>query len=352
MVLDRKIAFIDLTSGMTEIKPISLDLRRKFLGGRGINMALLSESYTRDLDPFSPDNPLIFGAGLLSGTLGFGSRINITSKSPESGHLGDSNMGGDFGAELVKAGFSHLVITGKSPGPVYLLVENDSIEIRDARTLKGLDTFETQKTIRHELGDEKVRIACIGLAGENLVRFACVRSGLKNAAGRTGMGAVMGSKNLKAVAVRGTMDIKISDPKGCLRYYLFQLKRLMETKWADALGKQGTPLLFKYANAMGFLSAKNNQFTTVGVQGRLLEAEALEAYSTGMLSCFGCPVHCRHRFAIEEGKYQGTKGEGPEYASIGSLGSKLGNFDLDHIIYAVDLCNRYGLDTISLGTYL
>ncbi|MFH1123421.1 MAG: aldehyde ferredoxin oxidoreductase C-terminal domain-containing protein [Pseudomonadota bacterium] len=220
------------------------------------------------------------------------------------------------------------------------------------RTLKGLDTFETQKTIRHELGDEKVRIACIGLAGENLVRFACVRSGLKNAAGRTGMGAVMGSKNLKAVAVRGTMDIKISDPKGCLRYYLFQLKRLMETKWADALGKQGTPLLFKYANALGFLSAKNNQFTTVGEQGRLLEAEALEAYSTGMLSCFGCPVHCRHRFAIEEGEYRGTKGEGPEYASIGSLGSKLGNFDLDHIIYAVDLCNRYGLDTISLGTYL
>ncbi|MFH1123420.1 MAG: aldehyde ferredoxin oxidoreductase N-terminal domain-containing protein [Pseudomonadota bacterium] len=137
MVLDRKIAFIDLFTGMTEIKPISLDLRKKFLGGRGINMALLSESYTRDLDPFSPDNPLIFGAGLLCGTLGFGSRISVTSKSPESGHLGDANMGGDFGAELVKAGFSHLVITGKSPGPVYLLVENDSIEIRDAPNAEG-----------------------------------------------------------------------------------------------------------------------------------------------------------------------------------------------------------------------
>jgi len=352
MVLDRKIAFIDLTAGTTRITPIPLDLRKKFLGGRGINMALLSRFYSRDLDPFSPDNPLIFGAGLLSGTLGFGSRASITSKSPESSHLGDANMGGDFGAELVKAGFGHLVITGKSPGPIYLLVEDGAVTIRDARGLIGLDTFETQRKIRHELGDERVRIACIGPAGENLVRFACVRSGLKNAAGRTGMGAVMGSKNLKAVAVRGTLDIKIGDPDGYLRYYLLQLRRLMATKWAAALGRQGTPLLFKYANAMGFLSVRNNQFTAVGERGRLLEAEALDAYSTGMLSCFGCPVHCRHRFAIGEGEYRGMTGEGPEYASIGSLGSKLGIFDLDRVLYAVDLCNRYGLDTISLGTYL
>jgi len=352
MVLDRKIAFIQLHNGSIEIAPISLDLRRKFLGGRGINMYLLSKSYSSSLDPFSPDNPLIYGAGLLTGTLGFGSRINITSRSPESGHLGDSNMGGDFGAELVKAGLSHLVITGKSQKPVYLLIRNDEIEIRDAQKLKGLDTVKTQRKIRLELGDEKVQVACIGPAGENLVRYSAIRSGMKNSAGRTGMGAVMGSKNLKAVAVRGSLDIKISDPKKYLKYYLTNVKKLMGTKWVQALGKHGTPLLFKYANAMGFLSVRNNQFTTVGDQGYHLEAEALEPYSTGMLSCFGCPAHCRHRFSIEEGRYKGTRGEGPEYASIGSLGTKLGNLDLENIIYATELCNRYGLDTISTGSYI
>jgi aldehyde:ferredoxin oxidoreductase len=166
------------------------------------------------------------------------------------------------------------------------------------------------------------------------------------------MGAVMGSKNLKAVAVRGSLDIKISDPKKYLKYYLTNVKKLMGTKWVQALGKHGTPLLFKYANAMGFLSVRNNQFTTIGDQGHYLEAEALEPYSTGMLSCFGCPAHCRHRFSIEEGRYKGTRGEGPEYASIGSLGTKLGNFDLENIIYATELCNRYGLDTISTGSYI
>lgn len=352
MVLDRKIAFIHLHDGSIEIAPISLDLRRKFLGGRGVNMYLLSKFYSSSLDPFSPENPLIYGAGLLTGTLGFGSRINITSKSPESGHLGDSNMGGDFGAELIKAGLSHLVITGKSKRPIYLFIKNGEIEIRDGQKLKGLDTVKTQKKIRLELGDEKVQVACIGPAGENLVRYSAIRSGMKNSAGRTGMGAVMGSKNLKAVAVRGSLDIKISDPKKYLKYYFTNMKKLMETKWVQALGKYGTPLLFQYANAMGFLSVRNNQYTTVGDQGHYLEAKALEPYSTGMLSCFGCPAHCRHRFSIEEGRYKGTKGEGPEYASIGSLGTKLGNLDLENIMYATELCNLYGLDTISTGSYI
>jgi aldehyde:ferredoxin oxidoreductase len=352
MVLERKIAYIDLNKNSIEIAPIPLDLRKKFLGGRGINMYLLSKSYSPDLDPLSPENPLIFGAGLLTGTLGFGSRMNVTAKSPESSHLGDSNMGGDFGPELVKAGFSHLVITGKSQKPVYLLIRNGEIQFRDAHKLWGQDTVETQRIIRHKLGDEKFQVASIGLAGENLVRFSAIRTGKKNSAGRTGMGAVMGSKNLKAVVVRGTLDITILDPKNYFNYYLKSMKKLMKTKWVQALGKYGTPLLFQYANAMGFLSIRNNQFTTIGDQGYALEAEALEPFSTGMLSCFGCPAHCRHRFSIEEGKFKGTKGEGPEYASIGSLGTKLGNIDLQNIIYATELCNRYGLDTISTGSYI
>jgi aldehyde:ferredoxin oxidoreductase len=352
LVLTRKIASIDLETGTIRIEPVSPELRRKFLGGRGINMHLLSGSYAPDLDPLSPRNPLIFGAGLLSGTLGFGSRMSITAKSPESGHLGDSNMGGHFGTELVKAGLSHLVITGKSPTPVYLFIHNGTVEIRDARLLKGLDTVETQKSIRRELGDTEVQIACIGPAGENLVRFACIRSGLKSSAGRTGMGAVMGSKNLKALAVKGTLDIEISNPRAYLNYYLSRLKKLMETKWASALGRQGTPLLFRNSNLMGFLSIRNNQFTTAGDTVASLYAEALEAYSTGMVACSACPVHCRHRFVIQDGKYAGTKGEGPEYASMGSMGSKLGNYDIENVLFVSDLCNRYGIDTISGGTYI
>ncbi|MBN2125424.1 MAG: aldehyde ferredoxin oxidoreductase family protein [Deltaproteobacteria bacterium] len=352
MVLDRKAAFVDLGSGAVERIPISPELRKRFLGGRGMNMHFLSRSYTRDLDPFSPDNPLLFGAGLLTGTLGFGSRVNITAKSPESGHLGDSNMGGDFGAEMVKAGISHLVIKGRSNAPVYLFLHDRGIEIRDAGYLKGRDTVETQRMIRRELEDEKIQIACIGPAGENRVRFACVRSGLKSAAGRTGMGAVMGAKNLKAVAVRGHRDIEIAEPVKYLTYYQRCLKTLMETKWAVALGRQGTPLLFRTANALGFLSVRNNQFTSVGEQGHPLEAEALDRYSTGMVSCFGCPVHCRHRYRIEGGGTGVARGEGPEYASIGSFGTKLGNLDLENIIHVVELCNRYGLDTISTGSYI
>ena len=351
-MLDRKIAFVDLSEGSVRIQPIGMDLRRKYLGGRGLNMYLLSKYFDPALDPFSPENPLIFGAGLLTGTLGFGARVSVSSKSPESGHLGDANMGGEFGSELVKAGFSHLVITGKSLQPVYLFIRNGEIEIRDGRALRGLDTVETQKRVRNILGDDRIQTACIGVAGENRVRYAAIRAGLKNAAARTGMGAVMGSKNLKAIAVRGTLDIHIADPEKYLNYYLRLLKKLMQSKWVQALGKHGTPLLFGPANALGILGVRNNQRTSIGEEGYKLEAEALEPYSSGMVACFACPVHCRHRFSIKDGPFKGLSGEGPEYASIGSLGTKLGNLNLEHILGAVELCNRYGLDTISTGSYI
>ena len=347
-MLTRKIAFVDLGAESIQVQPFPVELRQQYIGGRGMNMFLLSKYYTPSLNPLAPENPLIFGAGLLTGTLGFGSRVSIASKSPESGHLGDANMGGEFGAELVKAGFSHLVITGRSRMPAYLLIRNGEIQIRSARTLMGLDTVETQRKIRNLLGDSRLQTACIGIAGENRVRYAAIRSGLKSAAARTGMGAVMGSKNLKAIAVRGTLDIRIADPQRYLNYYQRQMQKLMQTNWVQALGMQGTPLLFGPANAAGFLGVRNNQFTSVGESGYQLEAEALAPFSRGMVACFACPVHCRHRFMMQEG----TRGEGPEYASIGSLGTKLGNLDLENILIAIERCNRYGLDTISTGSYI
>lgn len=352
MPLSRKLAYINLSTGKVTSGPIPQSIRQRFLGGRGINMLLLHKLVSPSADPLGRDNTLIFGAGLLAGAPGFGTRLNISAKSPESGYLGDANMGGDFAAELAYSGFSHLAIQGESASPVYLWIKDGQIEVRDGRHLWGLDTVETQLAIRKELKDDSIKSACIGPAGENLVRFATVGTGLKNTAGRTGMGAVMGAKRLKAVAVRGTLGVPLAEPAEYLKAYKRQLDGLMQRKWVQALGKYGTPLLLGHSNAMGFLSVRNHQATTLGENGERLSAANLERYSTGMMGCFSCPAHCRHRYHLESPRYPETRGEGPEYASIASLGANLGNVDLENVIYAAELCNRYGLDTISTGAYI
>lgn len=351
MPLRRKVAYIDLLSRDVVIKDIPREIRERYLGGRGLNMYLLRAHKTAGMDPFDPGNPLIVGAGLLTGLCG--SRLNVSGKSPESGYLGDSNVGGYFGAELAQTGYSHLVITGKSEQPVYLSIENEKIFFRDASHLWGKMTGDTQELIRKELHDEKTRVLCIGPAGERLVRFACLITGIKNAAGRTGLGALMGSKNLKAIAVRGTKGFSVKQPKEYLALLRDTNKKAADTLWGKALGRYGTPLLFKYANFMGFTSYKYHQLTSVGDAGDDLYAENLEKnYSNGMVSCFGCPIHCRHRYKVAEGPFKGIRGEGPEYASVTSFGPTLGNLNLASTIYLSELCNKYGIDTISGGNYL
>jgi aldehyde:ferredoxin oxidoreductase len=351
MPLNRKIAFINLSTREVISREIPLILRKNFLGGRGLNMFYLSRIATRGIDPFDPDSPLILGAGLLTGVLG--SRLNVSGKSPESGYLGDSNVGGYFGAELSGTGYSHLVITGKSEKPVYLYIENEEISFMDATHLWGRTTFETQAMIKDERRDNRIRTMCIGPAGENLVRFACIITGRKNAAGRTGLGALMGSKNIKAIAVRGNKDFSIKNPKDFINLLRQTNQKATQTGWGKALSIYGTPVLFKNANTRGWTSYKYHQETTVGDQGKPLYAENFkDKMSKGTVSCFGCPIHCRHRYEIKEGLFKGTRGEGPEYASITSLGPTLGNLDLESVVYLSELCNQYGIDTISGGSYL
>ncbi len=353
MPLNRKALFIDLTKKEAVPEIIALELRKKYLGGRGLNMYYLNKLTRKGMDPFEPDNPFIVGAGLLTGL--FYGRINISSVSPESGgYLGDSNMGGYFGAELAATEFSHLIIRGKSDKPVYIFLDNDKIEFRDATHLWGKDSVETQKMIKEELGDKNIRVLTIGQAGENLVRFACVMTGLKNAAGRTGMGAVMGSKNLKAIAVRGKTPFKLSNPKQYLEDLRETNKKANGTGWGKALGVLGTPLLLKNANKKGFTSYKYHQQTHVTDPAiEELYAESLnEKYAKGMASCFGCPIHCRHRYEVTDGVGKGTKGEGPEYATIAAFGPTVGNLNLSSVLKLNDLCNRFGIDTISGGDYL
>lgn len=351
MPLNRKIAFIDLTTRKVEISRVPVAIRKHFLGGRGLNMYLLINMAPKGLDPFDPDNPLIFGAGLLTGI--FGSRLNVSGKSPESGYLGDSNVGGYFGAELAGTGYSHLVITGRSEKPVYLYIENEEINFMDAAHLWGKSTRDTQLLIKDERKDNDIRTMCIGPAGENRVRFACIITGLKNAAGRTGLGALMGAKHLKAVSVRGNKDFFIKDPKGFIGLMRDTNHKASTTGWGRALGEFGTPVLFKNANTRGWTSYKYHQRATVGEEGESLYAENFKKkMSTGMVSCFGCPLHCRHRYEIKDGKFKGRLGEGPEYASLTSLGPTLGNLDLSSVVYLSELCNQYGIDTISGGNYL
>lgn len=343
---------VDLDCGEIDHVPIGEKVLHDYLGGRGLNMRLLFPFLSRPGDAFDSRSPIVMSPGLMCGIPSLGSRMNISARSPESGYLGDSNIGGEFGAELKASGIDSLFIVGQSKSPVYLWVHDGEVEIRDATHLWGKDTVQTQREIRKELSDDRVKVGCIGLAGENRVRFAGVRTGLKNMAGRTGMGAVMGVKRLKAVAVRGTGDISLQDAVAYLNSYQKICSDLLQRKWIKELGRWGTPLLMQYSNALGFLGVRNNQQTTFGTQGEALGAEHLDQYSTGMVSCTSCPVHCRHRYQISTGPYAGTMGEGPEYASIGSLGSTLGNGDLESAMYAIELCNRYGLDTISTGSYI
>ncbi|UCH08382.1 MAG: aldehyde ferredoxin oxidoreductase family protein [Deltaproteobacteria bacterium] len=347
-----KLVRVDLSSGKIKFISLSKEVLQDYLGGRGLNMRLLFPYLSKPGDPFDPASPIVMSPGLLCGIPSLGSRMNISARSPESGYLGDSNMGGELGAEFKASGIDSLFIVGRSHTPAYLWIHDGEVEIRDATHLWGKDTVETQRAIRKELHDDRVQIGCIGQAGENRVRFAGIRTGLKSSAGRTGMGAAMGAKRLKALAVRGTQDIPLKDPAGYFETYQKVYSNLLQRRWIKALGRWGTPLLMQYSNDLGFLRVRNNQLTTFGVQGKALEAQHLDQYSNGMVSCAGCPAHCRHRYKILTGPHAGTMGEGPEYASIGSMGSTLGNGDLESAIYATELCNRYGIDTISAGSYI
>ena len=172
MVFKNKLALVDLTNRVISLEEIPQEIQLRYLGGRGINIYLLAKRFHPQIDPLGPENPLIFGTGFLTGCLNLGSRMNISAVSPETGYLGDANMGGDFGPELRYTGFSHLMIVGKSKDPVYLWIKNGDVQIKDARHLWGFDAMETQRAIRQKLGEERVQVACIGLAGENLVRVA------------------------------------------------------------------------------------------------------------------------------------------------------------------------------------
>jgi len=255
------------------------------------------------------------------------------------------------------AGFHHLVITGKAESPVYLFIHNNTVEIRDAGHLWGRMTTDTQWAIREELGDEEIKSCVIGPAGENLVRYANVMTGIKNAAGRTGMGCVLGSKNLKAVAARGTLDIKIARPAEALEYNKRFIDQITSAKVNQTQGTLGTPFIWGATNSWGGLRTRNFQYNQCEYADDI-EPERLDEIATEtigphhMTGCFGCQVHCRAQYKIPSGPYAGKYDEGPEYTSQGAFGSLPDCTNAVTVLTGNHLVNQYGVDNLEIGSII
>lgn len=348
-----KIAYIDLGNRSVEFGQISDDLRRRFLGGRGINTYLLYRYVNRATDPVGPENVLLVGPGVLTGLPWTGaSRVNFSAKSPETGHLGDSAMGGYFGAELRFAGFDLLVIRGRSPRPVYLFVNDGRIEFRDASHLAELDTVETQNQIRKELGDPRIQVVAIGPAGRKLVRWACIMHGVSYSAGRTGMGTVMGSKNLWGIACRGTQDIPVANPERFMKVVRDHYGQVTSTKGFYATSIYGTLIRLNNTRTQGYEGGRNHQFNMLETGGEEMDADVfLEKYESAKGSCYSCPTHCKHMHKMPGKDGKPIMRGGPEYYGAGGWGSQCGCNSWETILTAWNICNGLGLDVGSATAY-
>ena len=283
------ILLVDLSKGVITKEPTG-NYAKDFLGGRGINIKLLYDNVPPEVDALDPASFVIFGVGPMGGTAVSSGRTEVTAKSPESGLLGLSNFGGYFGGEMKYAGYDHIAITGKADKPVYLWTENDRVELRDASKVWGKDSYETQELIRQELGNPEVKIACIGPAGENLVRFASVQHELKHGAGRTGMGAVMGSKNLKAIAVRGTKGLKLAKAEEYLGIAEHLSKVLRANPGCQEMANYGVSRIQDWMNKV-----MDSQST----EKKLSQHAIFKKFKPKRAGCLGCPIMCMDHYQVE-----------------------------------------------------
>ncbi len=344
---------VDLTENKISKEPLPASWGEQFLGGSGINDWILWNEVGPEVEPLSPDNRLIFGIGPLAGTIvPLGSRTHVTTRSPLTGIFGDCNGGGFWGTTLKYAGYDHLVIQGRAERPVYLLINGDEVSIRDAGRLWGHDVYETDDALKKELGRD-VCVASIGPAGENLVRFASIMFDRYRAAAKTGAGCVMGSKNLKAVVVRGTKGVAVAKPEE-LRTMAKELLKGLDIRLSPGMAnfaKYGTTGLLTSYNAIGCHSVRNYQDVIFDRMDDIAPDKFLEKYVVRNISCsVSCPVHCCHWWQIRDGRYAGESGAKPEYIVMASMGIHLGVHDLDAILHFQNLVNRYGMDSTETGT--
>jgi len=339
-----KIAKVDLSSGQQEIVPIPADWQRRYLGGRGLGVKLYTTLCSPATDPLAADNALIFMTGPLNGTVMTSGRYQVISRSPLTLTICDSSSGGSFGAVLKQAGLDGLIIQGRAKSPVFLAIHEGKIEIRDAGHLWGLNTQQTQRAVIGET-DRKASVACIGPAGENQVLFASILNDKDRAAGRGGMGAVMGSKNLKALAVYGNREVPVANPEA-MKNLTARLDRIVDKNpvTGKSLPVLGTSVLVNVMNAHGMFPVHNFRrgvFNDAeGISGEKIAESLLQRQS----ACYKCPIACGRST-----KTNNKQGEGPEYESVWALGANLGISDLAAITEANYACNELGLDTITMG---
>lgn len=340
---------VNLTERSVGVEELPYETARDFVGGAGIGIRYLFDELAPKTVALGPENKLILATGPFTGTdIPCASRMAVVTKSPQTGAVGMALTGGFFPAELKLAGYDVVIVEGRADAPVYLSVRDDTVKIRDASHLWGLNTSDLQWTLKDELHDQNVRIACIGPAGERLSRIACIINE-RRAAGRKGVGAVMGSKNLKAIAVRGTGVVPIADPTRFKKALTFMRRKMKESPALyPHFAKTGTPAVAELTMAMGILSAKNYAGTGAFVPLEGLGMEAQNQRSVGRNPCYKCPVACS-QLKLARKAYEGTMSEGPEFETIYSFGSACGVDDLDAVIAADRLCDDLGLDSMSAG---
>jgi aldehyde:ferredoxin oxidoreductase len=324
---------------------------RKFMGGSAFGSYYLLKHVKPGTDPLSPDNVLVLAASVVTGhSLSGFNRYTAAAKSPLTGCFGESEAAGYFGPELKFAGFDAIVIFGKAPKPVYIYIKDGQVEIKDAAKLWGRDNWETLQGIQGEVGDKKVRVVSIGPAGEKLVRFACIANDVEHFNGRVGMGAVMGSKNLKAVAVRGSGTLSVAAPENFKEVLAWQREYIKENALTVFMAGSGTPGLVKGLNATGILPTRNfSEGVFEGAAKISWDAYKDEIFKSKG-SCWMCLVACKRRVTSDDPNYPlNAHWGGPEYEALGSLGSQISNDNLKALARGNQLCNLLGLDVISAG---
>jgi len=344
-----KLLVVNLSSKEISEESIDDSIAEKFLGGAGYACRYLYDKIDKDTDPLSPDNILMFMTGIFCGSnVPTSGRFVVCAKSPLTGIWGESNCGGFFGPELRKTGFDGIVIKGASENPVYLEINENGAEIKDASSLWGKGIFETSKVLKEKSGSQLTRVACIGQAGENLVKFAIIGSEEK-AAGRTGMGAVMGSKKLKAITIRGAKrKYETAEPEEFKEAVKAATDNLMSSFATQMMGSLGTSGVVDMYNASGELPIKYWTLGTWEAAFNISGATAFEKVFSGSFPCFACPIGCAKRAVIKEGEYKtDNEIEAAEYETVAGFGSMLLNDNLEAIQKANYLCNDYGIDTIS-----
>ncbi|MBI4285129.1 MAG: aldehyde ferredoxin oxidoreductase family protein [Chloroflexi bacterium] len=345
---------IDLTTGKIERIPVSPEFAEKFIGGMGFNAARLFERVKPGVDALSPENVILFGIGPLTGTLYPGNtRLTVTAKSPLTDVFGATNIGGFIGGELRYAGYDQLAVTGKAARPVYIWIDDERVTIRDATHLWGTTTWETGQKIREELGDPDIQVICIGQAGENLVRFANVTNPPRGSGGRAGMGAVMGSKNLKAVAIRGTKSVKVARlgefVQLCRESTIFgrsepRYKHLRTTgspKWIDFIGEASA------SGGRNFTRQISDRWEEIKGEKFLPGGE----YTVRKRGCFSCPIGCSGFFNVKSGEFAQIFGRTPE-AGVTIMGLGCDIYNVPFLLKMQELLDKYGMDSLSGGQML